>query len=110
VGKITARLELVEERAAGVFGIGDHAAFPQIDDKVQRFERDLADEVGQFIRDFNDLKDAGAPRQFQFHGRTDTAFLDAIRHGARAHFIDGAQAELFHQIPFEVEKARARVN
>src|SRR5438132_9349644 len=85
--------KLVVERTSGMLRVGHHASLSQIDDQIQFFKRNLADQIGQFVGDFDDAKNSNAPRQLQFDRRTHAPLFDSVRHGPRSHSVDGPESQ-----------------
>src|SRR5947208_1884166 len=86
--------ELIVKRPAGMLRVWDHTPLPQINDQIELFERDLANEIGKLIGDFYDAKDAAAPCQSQLDGRTHAPLFDPIGHGSGSDTVDLSEAKL----------------
>ena len=101
---------IVEQDAVFVFGIGDEAAAFGIDHPVHCFQRNLADDVRQIVRELDDVEPAGAPLNFQFHDRKDAAGFPAIGHGMRCSPANLPQAELSDDRGFQIQPRGAGIH
>ena len=90
--------------------VGYDAPFPQIDDQIEFFQRNLANEIGQLIGDFDDAKDSSAPRQSQLDGRAHPPLFDPIGHGPGSDAVDRPEAKLSDDLALQVKHSGTRVH
>ena len=71
----------------------------RIDYKIEYFERHLANQIGDILRDFHDLKGAAAAEEFETHFAVLVSFHAAIR-GPRENLAGPFQSEPFNHARF----------